>query len=272
MVKWPAGTDFTLHRARVMCCCYFPLRGVCGLETASDVITIRDCGGGKSNVSDAVAVLVGLLDASNAGAGGAGEGVVHDDGGLGQVFALVGARVPGVVLDEADLGGPDAAGGGREGKGSDVDGFAGCGVDGGALPGCFRDVLHHDVVDGAVVTLEIHGAADTGATIRTIVAVGVVGRRTALEGGEDGVNDAFAPLVGPVLDAAVAYFRDAVEVELLGKVIARLVGGAVHFKGEGDVFQTTRWGSGKGPSVADEGEGELGGGECQRRQGELHDS
>lgn len=65
------------------------------------------------------------------------------------------------------------------------------------------------------------------------------------------MDNAFTPGIGSVLDSAVGYIADALEVELLGKVIARLVSCTVHLEGKGDISKTTRGVSGEFPAISD---------------------
>lgn len=222
------------------------------LKTDSNFPSIRDTDSRKFDLAHTVTVLVWLSNGSFPRASRLGSRVIHGDGRLRKVRALVGARVPRVVLDEANLAALDASRARRQCPASNVDGLARGGVDGRSLPLRSALILHDNIVCRAVVAFKVYSTADAGPAIGAGVAVGVRGRCAFLERGEDAVDDALAVLVGAILDAAVSYVWDAVKLELLGKVVAGGVSSAGHVERKRDVFEAPCRLSGEGPAVADE--------------------
>lgn len=115
-------------------------------------------------------------------------------------------------------------------------------------------MLHAKVVCVGVVSGALDGAAHAGSPVCARLALGVSARGPLLEGGKDGEEDGLAVPVGAGLEADVSHGADALEVELLGKVVASFVLGVGHVHGEGYVLETGGWGAGKAPFDADVGE------------------
>lgn len=228
--------------------------------------------GRELDLADAKTILVHLRNRAAARALGLGFGVVELGLREGQSAAVVRglAVVPGVVLDEADLSIDDLSGASWQ-RPLTYNGRLAChGVDQGAPPGRAADVLDLQVVGVGVVSEDVDGAAHAGATIGARVAVGVVSRGAALERGEGRVDDFVSARVWAGLEASVSDFFDVMEVELLGKIVACLVGGFGDVEGESDVVESVSGSTGKPPLVSDESEGEGGHTSEKGGSGELH--
>jgi hypothetical protein len=86
-------------------------------------------------------------------------------------------------------------------------------------------IENHDLIRISVRCRELHGAAYAWTTVSARGAVVVGGGSATDEAGEGGMGDGVSTRVGARLETSVTDVLLAIEIELLGKIVASFVGG-----------------------------------------------
>lgn len=163
--------------------------------------------------------------------------------------------VPRVILHEPNLISYKLSGSRGQSPFTNHGRFLGLGIHQRTPPGGTLGVLNDQVVSMLVVTINFNCATDTGSTIGTIAAIRMLGSGASLERGKGGVDDLMTLGVRTGLKTSVTDVCDVQKVELLGKVVTRLVRGLGNVEGESDIVQSLRRSRLETPIVSNETKG-----------------